>query len=79
MGQYNEPVGQDSDKQLKDVFISHSAVDRDWVDEWLLPKLEAAGLRVLVDYRDFVAGTPRLRSIEEAITNTRRTVAGEVG
>jgi hypothetical protein len=60
---------------LYDVFISHSAADREWVDAWLLPRLEAAGLRVCVDYRDFSAGASRLQSIERAIISSRRTVA----
>ena len=58
-----------------DVFISHSPADREWVDAWLLPRLEQAGLSVCVDYRDFVTGTPRIQSIERAITSSRRTVA----
>ena len=28
---------------LYDVFISHSPTDQEWVDEWLLPRLEQAG------------------------------------
>jgi hypothetical protein len=60
---------------LYDVFISHSFADREWVDAWLLPRLEGAGLRVCVDYRDFSAGAARLPSIERAITSSRRTVA----
>lgn len=58
-----------------DVFISHSPADREWVDAWLLPQLEQAGLRVCVDYRDFAAGAPRLRNIEAAITGSLRTIA----
>lgn len=58
-----------------DVFISHSPADREWVDAWLLPRLEQAGLGVCVDYRDFVAGTPRIQSIERAVASSRRTVA----
>lgn len=60
---------------LYDVFISHSSADREWVDAWLLPRLEAGGLRVCVDYRDFAAGAARLPSIERAITSSRRTIA----
>lgn len=60
---------------LYDVFISHSPADREWVDAWLLPRLEQTGLSVCVDYRDFSAGASRLSSIERAITNSRRTVA----
>jgi len=57
-----------------DVFISYSPTDRDWVEQWLIPPLEHAKLRVSVDYRDFIAGMPRLENIERAITNSRRTL-----
>jgi TIR domain len=43
---------------LYDVFISYSPADQVWVRGELLPRLEAAGLRVLVDYRDFAIGAP---------------------
>lgn len=59
---------------LHDVFVSHSQADREWVDEWLLPRLEQAGLRAAVDYRDFVVGMPRIESIERAVENSRRTI-----
>jgi len=36
-----------------DVFISYSHKDEAWVTQTLLPRLEAAGLRVCIDYRDF--------------------------
>lgn len=58
-----------------DVFLSHSTADREWVDTWLLPRLEGAGLRVCVDYRDFIAGMPRLENVERAVKSSRRTVA----
>ena len=60
---------------LYDVFISYSPADREWVAEWLLPRLEQAGLRVAIDYRDFIVGMPRIENIERAIANSRRTIA----
>ncbi len=57
-----------------DVFISYSRADREWVVEQLLPRLEQAGLRVTVDYRDFVVGMPRIENIELAVESSRRTV-----
>jgi hypothetical protein len=57
-----------------DVFISYSQGDREWVDKWLLPRLEQAGLRVTVDYRDFIVGMPRVENVERAIQNSRRTI-----
>lgn len=58
-----------------DVYISHSPEEREWVDAWLLPRLEEAGLRVYVDYRDSLAGAPRANNIERAMKGSRRTVA----
>ncbi len=57
-----------------DVFISYSPPDREWVDTWLLPRLERAGLRTAIDYRDFVVGMPRLQNIERAVECSRRTI-----
>ncbi|MGB3219198.1 MAG: TIR domain-containing protein [Anaerolineae bacterium] len=57
-----------------DVFISHSPADREWVDNWLLPRLEQAGLRVAVDYRDFIVGMPRIENVERTLANSRRTI-----
>ena len=39
-----------------DVFVSYSHDDEDWVEKALLPRLEGAGLRVCIDFRDFVPG-----------------------
>jgi hypothetical protein len=57
-----------------DLFISYSPEDGDWVDTWLLPRLERAGLRVAIDYRDFTVGMPRVANIEQAIDRSRRTI-----
>ncbi|MGE0820983.1 MAG: toll/interleukin-1 receptor domain-containing protein [Candidatus Binatia bacterium] len=58
-----------------DVFISYSHVDRDWVWNELLPRLENAGLRVCIDDRDFEIGTPSLVNMERAVDNSRHTLA----
>jgi hypothetical protein len=57
-----------------DVFISYSHDDRDWVRKELLPRLEQAGLKVIIDYRDFVIGMPSLVNIETAVDNSRYTL-----
>ncbi len=65
------------DKQTEypyDVFISYSQADRKWVNEWLLPRLEKADLRVAIDYRDFVVGMPKLENIERVVTLSHRTI-----
>jgi hypothetical protein len=57
-----------------DVFISYSHKDREWVRDWLLPRLEEAGLKVCIDYRDFAIGVPILVNIERAVERSRRTL-----
>jgi len=57
-----------------DVFISYSHKDGDWVRSWLLPRLEEAGLRVLIDYRDFEIGRPSLVNMERAIERSQRVL-----
>lgn len=57
-----------------DVFISYSHADKAWVHSWLLPRLEAAGLRVCIDFRDFDIGAPSLVNMERAVDNSRRTL-----
>jgi hypothetical protein len=62
------------DQYIYDVFISYSSKDREWARGWLLPRLEAAGLRVCIDYRDFEIGLPILVNIEQAIEQSRRVL-----
>ena len=59
-----------------DVFISysHHDRDRDWVCNWLLPRLEGAGLRVCIDFRDFEVGAPSLVNMEQAVERSRKTL-----
>lgn len=65
----------DSERDYRyDVFVSYNAADQDWVATVLLPRLEEAGLRVAVDYRDFVVGKPLIENIEAAVDASRRTI-----
>ncbi len=57
-----------------DVFISYSHADAAWVREWLLPRLERAGLRVCVDFRDFDLGAPSLVNMAHAADASRHTL-----
>ncbi len=57
-----------------DVFVSYSRADQAWVLDQLLPALEAAGLRVCLDVRDFTPGAPTVAEIERAIVNSRKTL-----
>lgn len=57
-----------------DVFISYSHCDLDWVRTWLLPRLESAGLRVCIDFRDFKMGIPIFDNMSDAATQSRKTL-----
>ena len=57
-----------------DVFISYSHADQAWVRGELLSRLESAGLKVHIDYRDFEIGVPSLVNIERAVDRSRYTL-----
>ncbi len=57
-----------------DVYISYSDADKEWVRSWLLTRLEAAKLRVCIDFRDFDIGVPRPINIERAVDNSGHTL-----
>ncbi len=56
------------------IFISYSHRDQVWVRDWLAPRLEAAGLKVLIDTRDFTVGAAELDNIERAVEASRWTL-----
>lgn len=49
-----------------DVFISYSHSDENWVTTILLPRLEKAGLKVCIDFRDFEPGKAALYNMRDA-------------
>ncbi|MEM6433944.1 MAG: TIR domain-containing protein [Cyanobacteria bacterium P01_D01_bin.115] len=57
-----------------DVFISYSTQDKHWVRGELLSTLEAAGLRVGIDFRDFRPGAPTITEIERLAEVSERTL-----
>jgi CheY-like chemotaxis protein len=57
-----------------DVFISYSHKDEIWVTNVLVPRLEAQGVRVCIDFRDFTPGKPALINVQDATTQSRHTV-----
>ena len=57
-----------------DVFISYSSHDMQWVRGELLSKIEAAGLRAFVDFRDFRPGAASIREMERGVTACRTTL-----
>ena len=60
-----------------DVFISYRQrePDKGWVRKQLVPQLEALGLRVCVDYRDFRLGAVLIKEMERAVVTSRYTLA----
>lgn len=71
------PATQPADDFVYDAFVSYSAqtADRAWVHDYLVPKLEAEGLRIYLDERDFQPGVDRIDEIERAVVESRRTIA----
>jgi hypothetical protein len=57
-----------------DVFISYHPSDREWVQQVLVPRLEAANLKVVIEPRDFQVGLPKLVNIEQAVDRCRHTL-----
>ncbi len=57
-----------------DVFISYSSLDKQWVRDWLKPRLEQESLAVCIDFRDFTIGPPSLVNMEEAVAESRKTI-----
>jgi hypothetical protein len=60
-----------------DAFVSYrraDAADRAWVEKVMTPRLEAMGLRLCLEARDFRLGVPRIREMERAVVESRYTV-----
>ena len=57
-----------------DVFISYSHADEEWVVNTLLPRLDGAGLKVCIDYRDFKPGKAAVHNMRDAVKRSQRTL-----
>ncbi len=57
-----------------DVFISYSSKDRTWVRGELLKRIEQAGLKAFIDFRDFRAGAPSIKECERGVLECRKTL-----
>lgn len=60
--------------QTYDVFISYSSKDKEWVRGELLQRIEKAGLRAFIDFRDFTRGAPSLKEMERGVIQCRKTL-----
>jgi hypothetical protein len=47
-----------------DVFISYSSKGKEWVRGELLRRIEGAGLKAFIDFRDFTRGAPSIAEKE---------------
>jgi tetratricopeptide (TPR) repeat protein len=57
-----------------DVFISYSSGDKAWVRGELLRRIEQAGLKAFIDFRDFTRGAPSIKECERGVEKCRRTL-----
>jgi tetratricopeptide (TPR) repeat protein len=57
-----------------DVFISYSSKDKAWVRGDLLKRIEKAGLRAFIDFRDFARGEPSIKEMERGVKKCRKTL-----
>jgi len=57
-----------------DVFISYSHKDEKWADKVLRQRLDDAGLKVCIDYRDFEAGKMALLNMQDAAKQSKHVV-----
>jgi tetratricopeptide (TPR) repeat protein len=57
-----------------DVFISYSSHDKQWVCNDLLRRIEGAGFRAFIDFRDFARGAPSIKEMERGVVRCRKTL-----
>src|SRR5258707_14644098 len=57
-----------------DVFVSYSSKDKEWVRGELLKRIEAAGLKAFIDFRDFTRGAPSIKEMERGVVECRKTL-----
>ena len=57
-----------------DVFISYSSRDKDWVRGELLKRIEQAGLKAFIDFRDFKGGAFSIKEMERGVLKCRKTL-----
>lgn len=59
---------------MRDIFVSYSHKDAEWVKGVLVPKLENRGFSVLIDYRDFETGKFGVEEMQRGVEDTRHTI-----
>jgi len=69
-----KPAAPEATPYDYDVFISYSSKDKAWVRGDLLKRIEDAGLRAFIDFRDFTPGTPSIKGMERGVTRCAKTL-----
>jgi hypothetical protein len=71
------PASAPDDEFKYDVFVSYRQQEpvKSWVRKTLVPRLEAQGLRVCIDYRDFRLGAPLVLEMARGVEQSRYTLA----
>jgi hypothetical protein len=57
-----------------DVFISYSSRDQAWVRGEVLKRIEQAGLKAFIDFRDFTRGAPSIKECRRGVVKCRKTL-----
>ena len=57
-----------------DVFISYSHKNKRWVNNWLLPRLARAGIRVCIDEKEFRSGAALVSEIRRGVRQSRKAI-----
>ncbi|XP_022802355.1 leucine-rich repeats and immunoglobulin-like domains protein 1 isoform X1 [Stylophora pistillata] len=58
----------------KDVFISYSGKDYDWVKEFLMPPLDHNQINYIIHSRDFVPGKTFIENMADSVYNSRKVI-----
>ena len=66
---------QGLEQDPRDIFISYSHVDKEWVDDYLVLRLQTAGLTIFEDDRDFAYGVDIQLSIRQGVQRCRHLLA----
>jgi hypothetical protein len=59
---------------MYDIFVSYSHRDKDWICSKLLSNLEQHGFTVMIDYRDFKAGSIGVEEMQRGVLESRHVL-----
>lgn len=62
------------DQAEYDAFVSYAEAEAEWVTQVMVPRLEALGLKLCLEERDFALGSVRIVEMGRAVATSRYTV-----